>query len=40
MLIFLRRLVQYFPVTNSDYILGLSDLSGELMRYTLNGSSR
>ena len=26
----------FFPVTPSDYILGLSDLTGELMRYTLN----
>jgi predicted translin family RNA/ssDNA-binding protein len=30
--------LQWFPVTPDEYILGLSDLSGELMRFCLNGS--
>lgn len=32
--------LQFFPVTSSDYILGLSDLSGELMRLTLNAIAK
>ncbi|KAG2023832.1 translin family protein [Coprinopsis cinerea AmutBmut pab1-1] len=30
----------YFPLTVSDYLLGLSDLTGELMRYAISGLSR
>lgn len=29
--------MQYFPLTVSDYLLGLSDLMGELMRYAISG---
>lgn len=31
---------KYFPLTISDYLLGLSDLTGELMRYAISGISR
>ncbi|TFK41337.1 Translin [Crucibulum laeve] len=30
----------YFPLTVSDYLLGLSDLTGELMRFAISGISR
>lgn len=30
---------QYVVVTPEDYILGMSDLTGELMRYATNGRS-
>ncbi|EPQ60971.1 Translin [Gloeophyllum trabeum ATCC 11539] len=30
----------YFPLTISDYLLGLSDLTGELMRYAISAISR
>lgn len=30
----------YFPLTVSDYLLGLSDLTGELMRFAISGLSR
>jgi hypothetical protein len=30
--------LQYVVVTPEDYILGMSDLTGELMRYATNGS--
>jgi len=30
----------YFPLTVSDYLLGLSDLMGELMRYAISGISK
>jgi len=29
--------VEYFPLTVSDYLLGLSDLTGELMRFAISG---
>ncbi|PPQ90409.1 hypothetical protein CVT25_014927 [Psilocybe cyanescens] len=29
--------VEYFPLTLSDYLLGLSDLTGELMRFAISG---
>ncbi|KXN83588.1 Translin-associated protein X [Leucoagaricus sp. SymC.cos] len=29
----------YFPLTVSDYLLGLSDLTGELMRFAISGLS-
>ncbi|TFK30309.1 Translin [Coprinopsis marcescibilis] len=32
--------VPYFPLTVSDYLLGLSDLTGELMRYAISGLAR
>lgn len=32
--------VQYFPLTLEDYLLGLSDLTGELMRYAISAISR
>ncbi|EDR15427.1 uncharacterized protein LACBIDRAFT_301742 [Laccaria bicolor S238N-H82] len=32
--------IPYFPLTISDYLLGLSDLTGELMRYAISGISR
>lgn len=32
-------LPQYFPLTVSDYLLGLSDLTGELMRFAISGLS-
>jgi predicted translin family RNA/ssDNA-binding protein len=31
---------QYFHLTVSDYLLGLSDLTGELMRFSISGLSR
>ena len=31
---------QYFPLTIEDYLLGLSDLTGELMRYAISSISR
>ena len=31
---------QYFPLTIPDYLLGLSDLTGELMRFAISGISR
>ncbi|KAG7099502.1 hypothetical protein E1B28_001348 [Marasmius oreades] len=30
----------YFPLTTSDYLLGVSDLTGELMRYAISGFGR
>lgn len=30
---------QFFPLTVSDYLLGLSDLTGELMRFAISGLS-
>lgn len=30
----------YFPLTTSDYLLGVSDLTGELMRLAISGISR
>ncbi|KAH6917564.1 Translin [Coprinopsis sp. MPI-PUGE-AT-0042] len=32
--------VPFFPLTISDYLLGLSDLTGELVRYAISGLSR
>ncbi|KAJ7597611.1 Translin [Mycena floridula] len=32
--------VIHFPLTISDYLLGLSDLTGELMRFAITGLSR
>ncbi|KAF8898401.1 Translin [Infundibulicybe gibba] len=32
--------VPYFPLTVSDYLLGISDLTGELMRFAISGISR
>ncbi|KAF9014990.1 Translin [Cyathus striatus] len=32
--------VSYLPLTVSDYLLGLSDLTGELMRFAISGISR
>ncbi|KAG6902317.1 hypothetical protein C0995_001696 [Termitomyces sp. Mi166 len=32
--------VPYFPLTVSDYLLGLSDLTGELMRFAISAISR
>ncbi|KIK71328.1 hypothetical protein GYMLUDRAFT_211458 [Collybiopsis luxurians FD-317 M1] len=32
--------VAYFPLAISDYLLGLSDLTGELMRFAIAGFSR
>ncbi|KAF8168281.1 Translin [Crassisporium funariophilum] len=32
--------VPYFPLTSSDHLLGLSDLTGELMRFAISGISR
>ncbi|KAF8971513.1 Translin [Flammula alnicola] len=32
--------VEYFPLTVSDYLLGLSDLTGELMRFAISGIAR
>ncbi|KJA26009.1 hypothetical protein HYPSUDRAFT_133732 [Hypholoma sublateritium FD-334 SS-4] len=29
--------IEYFPLTISDYLLGLSDLTGELMRFAISG---
>ncbi|KAE9410744.1 Translin [Gymnopus androsaceus JB14] len=31
--------VPYFPLTISDYLLGVSDLTGELMRFAISGFS-
>ncbi|KAG5652285.1 hypothetical protein H0H81_005545 [Sphagnurus paluster] len=31
---------QYFPLTIDDYLLGLSDLTGELMRFAISAISR
>lgn len=31
---------QYFPLPLEDYLLGLSDLTGELMRYAISAISR
>ncbi|VDB99332.1 unnamed protein product [Peniophora sp. CBMAI 1063] len=31
---------QFFPLTLSDYLLGLSDLTGELMRFAISAISR
>jgi len=31
---------QYFPLTVSDYLLGLSDLTGELMRFAISGLAK
>lgn len=31
---------QYFPLPVSDYFLGLSDLTGELMRFAISGISQ
>lgn len=31
---------QYFPLPKEDYLLGLSDLTGELMRFAISGFSR
>lgn len=33
-------LLQYFPLPLDDYLLGLSDLTGELMRYAISSISR
>ncbi|KAJ8084313.1 hypothetical protein PM082_003081 [Marasmius tenuissimus] len=30
----------FFPLTTSDYLLGISDLTGELMRYAISGFGR
>ncbi|KAL1737952.1 Translin, partial [Schizophyllum fasciatum] len=30
----------YFPLTTSDYLLGISDLTGELMRFAISSISR
>lgn len=32
--------LQYFPLPKEDYLLGLSDLTGELMRFAISGFSR
>jgi len=32
--------VPYFPLPMSDYLLGLSDLTGELMRFAISGIGR
>ncbi|KAF5312706.1 hypothetical protein D9619_003374 [Psilocybe cf. subviscida] len=32
--------VEYFPLPTSDYILGLADLTGELMRFAISGFAR
>jgi len=32
--------IEYFPLTVSDYLLGLSDLTGELMRFAISGIAR
>ncbi|KAF9036518.1 Translin [Hymenopellis radicata] len=32
--------VPLFPLTTSDYLLGISDLTGELMRYAISGLSK
>ncbi|KAL0072196.1 hypothetical protein AAF712_001120 [Marasmius tenuissimus] len=32
--------MQFFPLTTSDYLLGISDLTGELMRYAISGFGR
>ncbi|KAL0579781.1 hypothetical protein V5O48_002192 [Marasmius crinis-equi] len=32
--------VPFFPLTTSDYLLGISDLTGELMRYAISGFGR
>ena len=29
--------MQYFPLPIEDYLLGLSDLTGELMRFAISG---
>jgi len=34
------NIFQYFPLTISDYLLGLSDLTGELMRFAISAISR
>jgi len=31
---------QFFPLPKEDYLLGLSDLTGELMRFAISGFSR
>ncbi|ESK98484.1 translin family protein [Moniliophthora roreri MCA 2997] len=31
---------QFFPLTTYDYLLGVSDLTGELMRYAISGFGR
>ncbi|KAK0473260.1 Translin [Armillaria novae-zelandiae] len=36
----LREHLCYFPLTISDYMLGLSDLTGELMRYSISGLTK
>ncbi len=35
-----HRVQQLFPLTISDYLLGISDLTGELMRYAISGLSK
>jgi predicted translin family RNA/ssDNA-binding protein len=32
--------VQFFPLTPNDYLLGVSDLTGELMRFAISAMSR
>lgn len=32
--------LQYFSLPKEDYLLGLSDLTGELMRFAISGFSR
>ena len=32
--------LQYFPISVSDYLLGVSDLMGELMRYAISSISK
>lgn len=34
------RPAQFFPLTVSDYLLGLSDLTGELMRFAISNIAR
>ena len=31
---------QFFPLPISDYILGLADLTGELMRFAISGITK
>jgi predicted translin family RNA/ssDNA-binding protein len=34
------EILQYFILPLEDYLLGLSDLTGELMRFAISGISR
>jgi hypothetical protein len=35
-----RARTQFFPLTVADYVLGLSDLTGELMRFAISSFAK